>query len=137
MGADEGYIRVPSFVALGYVTAILGAKNRQKMDKFEPVYLGNYFFEDLDYQTAFFGDKKDQSFFGDKIHTNTQSTTFLMVIFIYLVVGTIIFYFFSCFFFLFFVFISFFFFRYLYLTSKAQRVQTLIDCRYQKGLLAT
>ena len=32
----------PSVRAPGHVTKILKAKNRQKVDDFEPIYLGNY-----------------------------------------------------------------------------------------------
>ena len=32
----------PSLKAPGYVTKILQAENGQKVDEFEPIYLGNY-----------------------------------------------------------------------------------------------
>ena len=32
----------PSLVAPGHVTKILQAENGQKVDEFEPIYLGNY-----------------------------------------------------------------------------------------------
>ena len=34
-------LSVSTFRAPGHVTGILQAKNRQKIDKFEPIYLGN------------------------------------------------------------------------------------------------
>ena len=40
LGADG--VCVPSFGTLSLVIAISEAKNRQKVDNFEPVHLGNY-----------------------------------------------------------------------------------------------
>ena len=41
MGADIKAFWIPSLRVSGAVTAILRAATRQKVDKFEPVYLGN------------------------------------------------------------------------------------------------
>ena len=41
MGANRGFC-VPSLEVPGHVTGILQAENRQKVDKFELVYLSNY-----------------------------------------------------------------------------------------------
>ena len=41
MGTYEGLMQT-KFGGLGHMTGILQAKNRQKVDKFEPIYLGKY-----------------------------------------------------------------------------------------------
>ena len=41
VGADECLFK-PSLGAPGHVIKILQAENGQKVDKFEPIYLGNY-----------------------------------------------------------------------------------------------